>query len=127
MAEAPNKHARWTDTEDAVVDMFPAAEAAALLGRTYQGVRSRRDQKGLGPPHGNRKPKKRPRREFFATGQEPREGVVPPPPMPDCRYCCRKALTRGLCKKCYRWVQRIVESGVVSWELAEQLWLSQRQ
>lgn len=57
MADAPNKWAKWTDAEDAVVDLFPAAEAAELLGRTYQAVRSRRHQKGLGPPHGDRKGK----------------------------------------------------------------------
>ena len=76
MAEAPNKGARWTDTEDSVVDLFPAREAAELLGRTYQAVRSRRDQKGLGPAHGNRKPRKRLRREYFQTGEGPREEVV---------------------------------------------------
>jgi len=43
MAEAPNKWAKWTDTEDVVVGLFPAKEAAELLGRTYQAVRSRRD------------------------------------------------------------------------------------
>jgi hypothetical protein len=44
MAEAPNKWQRWTDTEDSVVDLFPAREAAELLGRTYQAVRSRRER-----------------------------------------------------------------------------------
>jgi hypothetical protein len=94
------------------------------LGRTRHGVYSRRDQKALGPPHGNKKPKKRLRREFFSTGQGPREEVVPPPPLSMCRYCERQAMARGLCKKCYRWVQRVVESGAVSWELADRLWLS---
>src|SRR5438477_12714403 len=101
MADAPNKSQRWTDTEDAVVDLFPAREAAELLGRTYQAVRSRRDQKGLGPAHGNRKPRKRLRREYFRTGDGPREETVPPPPRPKCRYCRRKAHAKGLCKKCY--------------------------
>lgn len=128
MAKAPNKSERWTDTEDAVVDMFPIAEAAELLGRTFEGVRCRRSLKTLGPPHGNKKPKKRLRREFFATGQGAREEVVQPPPLPaTCRYCPKKHYTQGLCKACYRWVQRVVESGVVSWELAERLWLAARR
>src|SRR6476646_3700871 len=101
MAKAPNKWQRWTDTEDAVVDLFPAREAAELLGRTYQAVRSRRAQKGLGPAHGNRKAKKRLRREFFKTGDGPREEVVPPPKRPKCRYCRRKARAKGLCMNCY--------------------------
>ena len=123
MATAPNKHAKWTDTEDAVVDLFPAKEAAAILGRTIEGVRSRRDQKGLGPRHGNQKPKKRLRREFFSTGEGPREEVVPLPER-HCRYCPRTKLrARGLCGKCYRWVQRMVESGYVTWEIAEMCWL----
>jgi hypothetical protein len=127
MAEAPNSHERWTDTDEAVADMFPAAEAAALLERTNQVSATAGAGRSLGPPHGNKKPKKRLRREFFATGQGPREEVVPPPPLPKCRYCSRQALARGLCKKCYRWVQRVVESGAVSWELAEKLWLSPRR
>jgi hypothetical protein len=65
MADAPNKWQRWTDTEDSVVYLFPAREAADLPGRTYQAVRGRRDQLGLGPYHGNRRPKKRLRREYF--------------------------------------------------------------
>jgi hypothetical protein len=101
MATAPNKWQRWTDVEDSVVDLFPAREAAELLGRTYQAVRSRRDQLGLGPHHGNRKAKKRLRREFFATGEGPREEVVPPPNRPKCRLCRRKARAKGLCLKCY--------------------------
>ena len=101
MAEAPNKSQRWTDTEDAVVDMFPAREAAELLGRTYQAVRSRRDQLGLGSYHGNRKPKKRLRREYFQTGEGPREETVEPPKRPKCRFCRRKAHVKGLCLKCY--------------------------
>jgi len=101
MAEAPNKWQRWTDTEDSVVDLFPAREAAELLGRTYQAVRSRRDQKGLGPAHGNQKPKKRLRREYFQTGEGPREEVVPPPKRPKCRLCRRKARAKGFCLKCY--------------------------
>jgi hypothetical protein len=124
MAEAPNKWERWTDTEDAVVDMFPPAEAAALLGRTRQSIYDRRKAKRLGAPHGNKKPRKRLRREFFSTGQGPREEVVAPPPLPLCRYCKTKVWSRGLCKACYRWVQRVVESGAVSWDLAEKLWLS---
>jgi hypothetical protein len=93
---------KWTDTEDSVVDLFPAREAAELLGRTYQAVRSRRDQKGLGPPHGNRKPKKRLRREYFSTGDGPREEVVLPPKRPKCRLCRRKARAKGLCLNCYK-------------------------
>lgn len=128
MAEATNKHARWTDTEDAVVDLLPVKEAAEALGRTYEGVKSRRSQKTLGPPHGKKQPKKQLHREFFRTGQGPREEIVPPPPLPaTCRYCPGKHFTRGLCKACYRWVQRVVESGAVSWELAEQLWLTPRR
>src|SRR2546423_1035953 len=84
------------------VDMFPAREAAELLGRTYQAVRSRRDQKGLGPAHGNQKAKKRLRREYFQTGNGPREEIVPPPPRPKCRFCRRKAVAKGLCMKCYQ-------------------------
>jgi hypothetical protein len=108
MAEAPNKGQRWTDTEDSVVDLFPAREAAELLRRTYQAVRSRRDQKGLGPAHGNRKAKKRLRREYFQTGEGPREETVEPPKRPKCRYCRRKARAKGLCKKCYNrlWYRR---------------------
>jgi hypothetical protein len=67
MAEAPNKHTKWADTEKSVVDLFPAKEATKLLGRTWQGVRSRRAKHGLGPAHGNKRPKKRLRREFFGT------------------------------------------------------------
>src|SRR5438045_539054 len=69
--------------------MFPAREAGELLGRTYEGVRRRRDQKGLGPAHGNEKPKKRLRREHSQTGEEPREETVPPPSRPKCRFCRR--------------------------------------
>jgi hypothetical protein len=124
MAKAPNKSARWTDTDDAVVDLFPVAEAAAILGRTIEGVRSRRAAKALGPAHGNQKPKSRLRREYFQTGEGPREEFVPAPAR-KCRFCHRKTLyARGLCKRCYRWVQRMVESGYVSWEIAEQCWLS---
>src|SRR2546423_14636771 len=99
MVEAPNKWARWTDTEDSVVDLFPAREAAELLGRTYQAVRSRRDQKGLGPAHGNRKAKKRLRREYFRTGEGPREEIVPPPSLSKCRFCSGTVEARGLCRK----------------------------
>src|SRR5438874_791238 len=101
MAEAPNTGARWTDTEGSVVDLFLAREAAELLGRTYQAVRSRRDQKGLGPAHGNRKAKKRLRREYFRTGEGPREEVIKPPKRPKCRLCRRKARGKGMCLRCY--------------------------
>jgi hypothetical protein len=124
--EAPNKHARWTDTEDAVVDLFPPAEAATILGRTIEGVRSERAKKQLGPSHGNQKPKKRLRREYFATGEGPREEIVPLPER-KCRYCPRKDVhAKGVCKRCYRWVQRMVESGYVTWEQAEACWLGRR-
>ena len=113
MAEAPNKGERWTDTEDAVVDMFPAREAAELLGRTYQAVRSQRDQLGLGPYHGNRKPKKRLRREYFQTGEGPREEVVPASPLPKRRHCRRKAVAKGLCNKCYQRLRYIAKKGDV--------------
>lgn len=126
MADAPNKSKRWTDTDDFVADIFPPRKAAELLGRTYLGVIARRNEKGLGRPHGSKKPRKQLRREYFATGQGPREELVPPPPM-KCRYCERKPTRRGLCKKCYRWVQRLVEAGVVTWELAEWLWLGGRR
>jgi SLT domain-containing protein len=102
MADAPNKSKRWTDTEDSVVDLFPAAQAAELLGRTYQAVRSRRDQLGLDPYHGNRKGKKRLRREYFQTGEGPREEAVPPLKRPKCRLCRRKVRAKGLCMKCYK-------------------------
>jgi hypothetical protein len=126
MSKAPNKSARWTDTDDSIVDLFPVAEAAAILGRTYEGVRSRRAARGLGPRHGNQKPKRRLRREYFSTGQGPREAIEPLPER-SCRYCtCQKLHARGLCKKCYRWVQRTVESGYVTWEIAERCWLSGR-
>jgi hypothetical protein len=125
MAKAPNKSARWTDTDDAVVDLFPVAEAAAILGRTIEGVRSRRAAKALGPAHGNQKPKKRLRREFFSTGEGPRDEAVPAPER-KCRYCGRKHFAKGVCKRCYRWVQRMVESGYVTWEIAERCWLSGR-
>jgi hypothetical protein len=43
-------------------------------------------------------------------------------------WCCGRPLwTGGVCKACYRWVQRMVEAGVVTWELAERLWLGGRQ
>jgi hypothetical protein len=128
MAEAPNKHAKWTDTEEAIVEIFPTDEAAEILGRTREGVRSRRCKHGLGPAHGNRKAKKRLRREFFASGDGLREEVVPPPALPMCRFCPGKpAYTRGVCKACYRWIQRTVESGYVTWEIAEMCWLSARR
>jgi hypothetical protein len=126
MAKAPNKSARWTDTDDAVVDLFPVAEAAAILGRTVEGVRSRRAIKGLGPRHGNQKPKTRLRREYFSTGQGPREEAVPPPAR-KCRYCPRSIHARGLCRRCYKWVKRQVASGYVTWAVAEQCWLSPRR
>lgn len=103
--------------------IFPPAEAAAMLGRTIGAVYYRRCRKDLGRQN---KPRKRLRREYFATGDGPREEVVPAP-VAKCRYCERKPTRRGLCKKCYRWVQRLVEAGVVTWELAEWLWLGGRR
>src|SRR5947208_16590382 len=98
MAEAPNKSAKWTDTEDSVVDLFPAREAAELLVRTYQAVRSRRDQKGLGAAHGNRKAKKRLRREYYRTGDGPREEIVAPPKRQKCDCAGARPAPRGFAR-----------------------------
>ncbi len=117
---------RWTDTDNAIVLTFSTTEAAELLGRTKKAVYHRRSGKSLGVVHGNQKPKRKLRREYFATGEGPREEIVPAP-VQKCRYCERKPTRRGLCKKCYRWVQRLVEAGAVTWELAEVLWLGGRR
>jgi hypothetical protein len=92
MAEPSNKWQRWTDTENAIVLTFRAPEAAALLGRTVKAVYHRRSGKSLGVIHGNQKPKKKLRREYFATGKGPREDVVPPPEKPNCRFCVGRSI-----------------------------------
>lgn len=117
--------ARWTDTDDATIRLFPPAEAAAILGRTLDSIYTRRSEIDAGYAHADRKTRKRLRREFFqATSQGARDEVSPPPERPACRYCTRTTLhARGLCKRCYRCVQRMVESGYVTWEIAERCWL----
>lgn len=112
---------RLTDT-DAAILILPPAEAAAVLGRTMDAVYTRGCEIDAGYPNRDRLPRTKFRREYFATGAGPREEIVPVP-VAKCRYCERKPTRRGLCKKCYRWVQRLVEAGVVTWGLAEWLWL----
>jgi hypothetical protein len=114
---------RWTDTDDATILLFPAAEAAAILGRTVAAVHERRYRKGLTQHNRVRQPQKRLRREYFSTGQGPREEALPPQPPRKCRYCDGPHFTRGLCEPCYRWVVRMVKLGYVTKEMAEQLWL----
>src|SRR5262245_39464385 len=94
----------WTDTDDATVLMFPPAEAAAILGRTLQAVWHRRSLKDMGGAHKDRKPRRRLRREYYATGQGERDEAVPRPRKRwrRCRQCrLRKVHAHGLCVSCY--------------------------
>src|SRR4051794_14166698 len=127
MSEAPNKGAPWTDTDDATVLLFPPREAAAILGRTLRAVYMRRSLKGIGDDHADRRPRKRLRRQFFKDGQGERYEAIPPRPAPKCRYCPRRAIGRGLCRKCHDTVRYWVRSGIVSQEFAEQRWLGARR
>src|SRR3954463_7175212 len=116
MSEAPNKGAPWTDTDDAVVLIFPPREAAAILGRTLRAVYMRRSAKGIGDDHADRKPRKRLRRQFFRDGQGERHDTIPNRPAPKCRYCRGVATHRGLSQKCHHRVQYWVRCGFVTQE-----------
>jgi hypothetical protein len=98
MAEAPNNGQPWTDTDDAVVDVFPPAEAAEMLGRTLKAILSRRASRGIGLGYLRRGLKWRLRREHYQTGQGTRYELAPP--LPQCRFCRRSARIQGLCMKC---------------------------
>ena len=94
----------WTDTDEAVVLLFPPKEAAAILGRTLQAVWRHRSLKGMGNTHRDSKPRRRLRRQYFATGQGERDEIVPRPRKRwrRCRQCRRRKVhAHGLCKSCY--------------------------
>lgn len=125
MAKRP--YSFWTDTDDAVVLIFPPREAAAILGRTLRAVYMRRSLKGVGDDHADRTHRKRPRRQFFRDGTGERYDTIPNSAPPKCRYCQHRATKRGLCQKCYARVEYWVRAGIVSQELAEQRWLGARR
>ena len=114
---------RWTDTDDAVIFAFPAAEAAEILGRTLAAVHERRYRKGYTRHERDRKPQKRLRREYFQrNSQGPREETLPPRPPRTCKYCDRPHFARGLCELCLRRAYLLIRKGYVPLWVAKQRW-----
>ncbi len=112
----------WSDTDDSIALLLPPKEAAAILGRSIWSVYHRRSLKDYGGFNRDRKPRRRPRREYYSTGQGERDEAVSPRPVRVCRICQRKARYRRLCIRCYDRMRYLIHWGYLSRAEVARLW-----